>query len=112
MTLSIFTLVPAAQADDPRWVLGRNHGTVVVRAHSPAEARLVAAGAEDDLLAPVRFAEDGVTNAYHSPFRSEELYRVDEDHSGDWPVEGPPAVLAGLDGASAEAISAGRRIDE
>ena len=112
MTLSIFTLVPVAQPDDPRWVLGRNHGVVVVRAHSPAEARLVAAGAEDDLLAPARFAEDGVTNAYYSPFRSEELYRVDEDHSSRWPVDGPPAVLAGLDVPSSEAVSAGRRIDE
>lgn len=103
--MPIYRLSPAAAPDDPRWVLGHNHGDVLVRADSPAQARLVAAGAEDDLYAPVRFAEDGVTNAYHSPFRLEELYVVREENGSAHPDRGAPAVLEGLEPPLADPLS-------
>jgi len=109
---SIYRLTPAAGPDDPRWVLGRNHGEVVVRAASPAQARIVAAGVEDELYAPFRFAEDGVTNAYHSPFRDEQLYVVTDDASGLHPADGPPAVLAGLDGPAQDPRSTAGQLQE
>ena len=110
--MPIYRLTPAADADDPMWVLGRRHGDVLVRADSPAQARIVAAGAEDDLYAPFRFAEDGVTNAYFSPFRSEQHYLVLEEAAAAHAQAGPPAVLEGLEPPDAPPRSARGQLHE
>jgi hypothetical protein len=42
MPRSVFQPEPAAGADDPNWDRAPNHGTVLVRADSPADTRIVA----------------------------------------------------------------------
>jgi hypothetical protein len=49
-TLRIFRLLPVVDEADPRWGNADNQGEVTVRAYSAADARLVAAEAEDDFL--------------------------------------------------------------
>lgn len=46
--LRLSRLVPSAPATDPGWSNAPSHGAIVVRAESPADARLVAAEAELD----------------------------------------------------------------
>ena len=46
--LRLYRLVPVAAPDDPNWDSAPNHGEVLVRAYSAADARIVAAEAELD----------------------------------------------------------------
>ena len=90
--LALYRLVPAAAADDPNWDRAPNHGEVVVRAYSPADARIVAAEAEGDF--PERDAKpgDGNTTAFASAFRDDKLYKVIEEGEGG---EGERGVVTG-----------------
>lgn len=47
-SLKLFRLVPVAAPNDSNWDVAENMGEVVVRAFSPADARVVAAQAELD----------------------------------------------------------------
>jgi len=96
MAYRIFRLVPAAAPDDPHWDRAPSHGVVVVRAASPADARIVASQAEADFLERPAKPGDGVSTAFASAFRDDKLYSVEEDASGGWPVEGDRTVIEGL----------------
>lgn len=91
--LRIFRLVPDAPADDPGWDIAPPVGEVIVRAHSPADARIVAAGAEVDYPDLQALPGDGVETAFASALRDDKLYRVEEDGSGRFPAEGERQVL-------------------
>ena len=94
--LGIYRLIPDAVETDPNWNLAQPAGEVVVRAHSPADARIVAAEAELDFLDVPTKPGDGVSTSFASAFRDDKLYRVLEDDSGAFPREGPRGVLDGL----------------
>jgi hypothetical protein len=92
----IFRLVPAAEPYDLNWDRAANHGIVVVRAASPADARIVASEAEADFLESDAKPGDGVSTRFASAFRDDKLYSVEEDSSGQWPAQGDREVLVGL----------------
>lgn len=92
----IFRLVPAAEPYDLNWDRATNHGIVVVRAASPADARIVASEAEADFLESDAKPGDGVSTRFASAFRDDKLYSVEEDSSGQWPAQGDREVLVGL----------------
>ncbi|MGO7565494.1 hypothetical protein ACC754_41555, partial [Rhizobium johnstonii] len=48
--LNIYRLEPIAATDDPRWDNSPGHGTVVVAARTPGDARIVAAARELDFM--------------------------------------------------------------
>jgi len=96
MAYRIFRLVPAAEPRDPNWDRAPSHGVVVVRAASPADARIVASQAEDDFLGRPAKPGDGVSTRFASAFRDDKLYSVEEDASGEWPEAGDRAVVHGL----------------
>jgi len=67
---------------------------VTVRALSPADARVVAAGAEVDFLDTDAKPSHGVSTEFASAFRDELLYAVAEDTSGHFPADGPREIVA------------------
>ena len=93
--LSIFRLVPAAAPSDPRWDLAPWQGEVVVRARSPAAARIIAADFEADFPDANAKPGDGVKTDFASAFRDEKLYHAVEDRSGAFATHGEAGVLAG-----------------
>ncbi|MCT7375150.1 hypothetical protein [Chelativorans salis] len=93
--LKIYRLVPDAAETDPNWDLAEPAGEVVVRARSPADARIVASEAEVDFLDTPAKPGDGVSTSFASAFRDEKLYRVVEDDSSTFPREGAREVLKG-----------------
>jgi hypothetical protein len=95
MSTRIFRLEPTARPDDPRWELAPSHGVVIVRAISPADARIVAAAAEDDFLDIRAKPGDDASTRSASAFRDEKLYSVMEDVSGRFPDEGERGLLDG-----------------
>lgn len=94
-TLRIFRLLPVVDEADPRWGNADNQGEVTVRAYSAADARLVAAEAEDDFLEMNVAPADGNSTRMFSAFRDEKLYTVIEDITGVHSSEGPRGVVAG-----------------
>lgn len=91
----IFRLIPALSEIDSRWDIAPNQGEVVVRARSPADARLVASAAEADFPEAKAMPGDGVQTDFASAFRDPKLYHVEEDFSGAFSDEGEPGVVAG-----------------
>jgi hypothetical protein len=81
--LALYRLRPVAAPDDPRWDNAPGHGEVIVRAASPADARIVAAGAEDDFLESGAKPGDGTSTRFASAFRDEKLYHVEEVDGDD-----------------------------
>ena len=94
-SLRIYRLVPAADRSDPRWDLAPCQGEVTVRARSPADARLVATGAEIDFPEAGAKPGDGVKTDFASAFRDDKLYHVVEDNNGDYPEDGERGIVAG-----------------
>lgn len=94
MPLHVFRLEPATEASDPNWDNEPCHGVFVVRAYSPADARLVATDAESEALkGVVGISDEDDTTRTFSAFRNEKLYAVLEDFS--FGTDGPRAVLSG-----------------
>lgn len=77
--LGLYRLKPVAQPDDPSWDISPNHGEVVVRARSAADARLVAAEAELDAPDLNEKPSHGTSTDFASSFRNERLYTVVEE---------------------------------
>lgn len=98
---AIYRLVPTAPASDPRWDIAPYMGTLVVRARSPADARIVAAEAETDFPQADAKPGDGVVAAFASAVRDDKLYKAVADESGRYPDNGPRAVLARMHGGDA-----------
>jgi hypothetical protein len=95
MQRKIYRLEPAALPDDPNWDRAPSQGTVIVRADSPADARIVASLAEADFPETGAKPGDGVSTRFASAFRDDKLYTVIEDLSGEYPDEGERMVLEG-----------------
>ncbi|MDF2374555.1 MAG: hypothetical protein P1V21_27610 [Rhizobiaceae bacterium] len=74
--LQIYRLVPSAAPDDPRWDNAPNHGEIIVRARSPADARVAAAEAEVDFLDIDAKPSHGTSTDFASPFRDDKLYHA------------------------------------
>lgn len=93
--LGLYRLVPLAAADDPNWDKAPSHGEVLVRAHSPADARIVAAEAEGDFRTRDAHPGHGNTTAFASAFRDDKLYTVVEADEANGPGEGERGVVEG-----------------
>lgn len=96
MSMKIFRLEPVADPGDPNWDRANDLGPVIVRAKSPAHARLTAGEAEASLLGASEGTKPAARNPFSSAFCDERLYRVVEDKSQRFSAEGESAVLAGL----------------
>ncbi len=96
MQRMIYRLEPIAEANDLNWDRAPSHGIVVVRADSPADARIIASQAEGDYLGTDAKPGDGVSTAFASAFRDDKLYTVIEDVSGYHPADGEREVLSGF----------------
>lgn len=102
--MGLWVLEPVANSDDPRWQDRLQFRRVVVRAATPAFARLLAA----PLDTPERPLQFGQQNAQlGSGFKDEKLYRVVPYRGDAYPVEGPNAVLEAVPAATPEAPAAG-----
>lgn len=95
MTKKLYKLFPAAQAWDPNWDRAPSQGVVVVRANSPADARIVASEAEPDFLDMDAKPGDGASTRFASAFRDTKLYSVVEIDSVEFSVDGPREVVLG-----------------
>jgi hypothetical protein len=95
--LKLFRLVPVARANDPNWDSADNQGEFVVRAFSPADARVAAAEAELDFTEIDALPAEGNSTRDASAFRNERLYAVVEmlDQSG-LATAGPRGVVEGV----------------
>ena len=68
---------------------------MIVRAESPADARLVATAAEGDFLNSGSLPADDKSTSFASAFRNDKLYSVTEVSGSKYPSEGPREVLEG-----------------
>lgn len=90
--MPLWSIEPAAVAEDSRWLDFPIWAEVLVRAPSPAQARLVAAAMEAELIGdPTTVGNE--TLSFRSGFQDEKLYRVREVHLMDMPEDGPAAVV-------------------
>ncbi|MBY5315897.1 hypothetical protein GR210_15740 [Rhizobium leguminosarum] len=76
--LNIYRLEPIAAPGDPRWDNSPGHGTVVVAARTPGDARIVAAARELDFMEVDAAPAEDVTTVNASAFRDDKLYTVIE----------------------------------
>jgi hypothetical protein len=93
--MHIYRLEPTAAPGDPNWDLATSHGTVIVRAESPADARIVASEAEADFLDSNALPADDKSTRFASAFRNDKLYSVSEVADSTHSPEGPRKVLEG-----------------
>ena len=93
--MALWRLSPVAELEDSWWQNRRIWREVVVRAGSPAAARLVAAELERDPAEPPSGNE---SLSFNSGFLDEKLYRV--DRAGDDP--GAPAIVKAEEALPAE----------
>jgi hypothetical protein len=101
--MGLWVLEPVADSDDPRWQDRPQFRRVVVRAATPAFARLLAA----PLDTPDRPLQFGQQNAQlGSGFKDEKLYRVVPYRGDAYAAEGPDAVLEAAPAASPGAPTA------
>ncbi|KQS72554.1 hypothetical protein ASG39_01975 [Rhizobium sp. Leaf371] len=77
--LRLYRLVPSAGPGDPGWGNAPSQGDIVVRAESPADARIVAAEAELDFTEIDAKPAEGTDTRMASAFRNEKLYTVIEE---------------------------------
>jgi hypothetical protein len=95
--LKLYRLVPVAHANDPNWDSAENQGEIIVRAFSPADARITAAEAELDFTEIDAAPAEGNSTRDASAFRNERLYAVVEmlDQAGV-AATGPRGVVDGI----------------
>lgn len=91
--LHIYRLTPSSQPDDPHWDIAPSHGVVIVRAISPADARIVAAESEIDFLDMEAKPGDDTTTDFASAFRNEKMYHVSDEPDGRYSSVGERAVI-------------------
>lgn len=94
-TLNLYRLLPLAEPNDPRWDMATFQGEVLVRARSPADARLVAAEAETDFRDVPALPGDGNSTDMASAFRDDKLYTVREADEPDVPRRGKREIVSG-----------------
>lgn len=88
--------MPTAAAHDPNWDTAENMGEIVVRAESPADARIVAAEAELDFTDIDALPAEGNSTRHASAFRNERLYTVIEEPASALAADGPRGVVDGI----------------
>ena len=95
--LKLYRLVPVARAGDPNWDSADNQGEIIVRALSPADARMTAAEAELHFTEIDASPAEGNSTRDASAFRNERLYAVVEmlDQNGV-AASGPRGVVEGI----------------
>ena len=94
--MGLWVLEPVADPDDPRWQDRLQFERVIVRAATPAFARLMAR----TLDTPDRPLQFGQQNAHlGSGFKDEKLYHVVPYHGDAYPAEGPDTVLEAVPAA-------------
>lgn len=93
--MHIYRMEPAAEPGDPNWDIAPSHGTVFVRARSPADARIVASEAEQDFLGTDSLPADDKSTRFASAFRNDKLYSVTEVTGSKYSAEGPREVVEG-----------------
>jgi hypothetical protein len=95
--LKLYRLIPVAGANDPNWDNAEYQGEIVVRAFSPADARVTAAEAELDFTEIDASPAEGNSTRDASAFRNERLYAVVEmlDQLG-LAADGPRGVVEGV----------------
>lgn len=93
--MRIFRLEPTAAPDDPNWDLAPSQGIVLVRAESPADARIVASEAEDDFLGSGALPADDKSTRFASAFRDDKLYSVSEVNDQRFATDGPREIVDG-----------------
>jgi hypothetical protein len=91
---AIYRLSPIAAPDDPAFDLARNQGTVVVRAISAGDARVVAAQAE--AVAAGKRADIITTQFTASAFLDGQIYSVDQIEDARFPTDGERGLLEGM----------------
>lgn len=94
-TLKLYRLVPVAAPDDPNWDNAGNQGEILVRAFSPADARITAAEAELDFTEIDSLPAEGNSTRDASAFRNERLYTVIEETAASDADGGPRGVVEG-----------------
>lgn len=88
--MALWLLQPVADPDDPWWQGRLQFSRVVVRAATPAFARVLA----ETLDTPETARESGQENAHlGSGFKDEKLYRVVPFHGEGYGSEGPDEIL-------------------
>jgi hypothetical protein len=91
--MPLWRIEPCAVATDSRWMDFPIWSDVVVRAASPAQARLVA-GAMDAWLHNDQTPVGNETLEFRSGFEDEKLYRVSQlRRLSGTPLEGPDEVI-------------------
>lgn len=94
--LKLYRLVPVAAPDDPNWGSADNQGEILVRAFSPADARIAAAEAELDFTEIDSLPAEGNSTRDASAFRNERLYTVIEETAASDADDGPRGVVDGV----------------
>ena len=94
-SLRLFRLTPSASLSDPRWLDQQIPGEIIVRAHSPADARIVASQAEIDFPDINAKPSHGIGTRFASCFRDEKLYSVEEMQSDALSSDGPREIVSG-----------------
>ncbi len=93
--MPIYRLEPSAAPGDPNWDIAPSQGTVLVRAESPADARIVASQAEDDFPETDALPADDKSTRFASAFRNDKLYNVTEVADSGHPADGAREVVEG-----------------
>jgi hypothetical protein len=94
-SLQIYRLKCVAAKDDPRWINTGSQDDVIVRALSPADARLVASEAEDDFLESDALPGDGNSTRTFSAYRDDKVFTVIEESTSPFSRDGERGVLSG-----------------
>ena len=90
--MPLWSIEASAVAEDSRWLDFPIWAEVLVRAPSPAQARLVAAAMEaQEIGDPTTVGNE--TLPFRSGFQDEKLYRVRQVHLAGTPEDGPAEVL-------------------
>lgn len=91
--MPLWSIEASAVAEDSRWLDFPIWADVVVRASSPAQARLVAAAMEAGEIGDAT-TQGNETLAFRSAFQDEKLYQVRRVELSGTPDDGPEAVLS------------------
>lgn len=95
MKTRLFKLLPLVPAGSPDWDIAAYQGEVIVRALSPADARIVASHAEIDFLDVSAKPAHGVSTRMASAFRNLLLYSVVKLTDDRFQSDGPREVVDG-----------------
>ncbi len=93
--MHIYRLIPVAGPEDPNWSLSPCQGEVGGAREEQRRCADCRDGGRSRFSRKRAKPAEGVSTASASAFRNEKLYTVIEDISGQYPGEGPRAVLSG-----------------